>query len=418
MMELKMNSGNIEPFSGRSDVLITTQVAESVQPRTWYLTHSDGCLHPCISSSEFVPRVMIEHLMRKKKDAALGVKFKSGNTPPDAITNMEGAMHTFVTPVVLASLHGDYVYSSGHGVSEFPCINKLQQARTVIMSAQIQPDFEGPHVLQTLCALHEDPLIGEALPGNFSILSIADKQSPAKRAAYDASLQYHMIAHLTEGRRLPSLQEAAPESLDVKQSIAFLEDLIYATSPKFDRINGVSIRLQKGPVLSLEMLFKTALHQLRNELSALEALSPQGYVYTSDPPAIFAQQIGATVLNRLQFAALKGLAFENALSNMRVFAFNDYADRGAINLLKHTLSTQPHVRVVNKSLLFKGPRNTYSPLAGTEGLLLVIHNNADAFGQNIETERGLGSMDSAIGIYSSAAACLKRDRPDLVASLM
>jgi len=54
-----------------------------------------------ISSSEFVPRNFVEHLMRDKSDTACGVKLgvKSRGIP-DSITNMEGAMHSLVTSVV------------------------------------------------------------------------------------------------------------------------------------------------------------------------------------------------------------------------------------------------------------------------------------------------------------------------------
>ena len=57
---------------------------------------------PLISSSEFVPKKLIELLMRKKKDSAIGVKFRkaSAGAGGDIITTLEGAMHTFVTPVV------------------------------------------------------------------------------------------------------------------------------------------------------------------------------------------------------------------------------------------------------------------------------------------------------------------------------
>lgn len=44
---------------------------------------------------------------------------------------------------------------------------------------------------------------------------------------------------------------------------------------------------------------------------------------------------------------------------------------------------------------------------------LVLHNNSDAFGQNIETE-GETSMDGVIGYNSDAAVQLERGRSDLV----
>jgi len=46
--------------------------------------------------------------------------------------------------------------------------------------------------------------------------------------------------------------------------------------------------------------------------------------------------------------------------------------------------------------------------------MLVVHNNSDGFGQNIETEYALGSLDGAVGSNSSAAASLYRGREDLL----
>ena len=415
MMKLKAALGHIQPFTGRSDVLTVTNVPVGLDSRGWYLKDPSSVPPPCISSSEFVPGAMVEHLMRKKKNSALGVKFQAHKTPHDEITNMEGALHTFVTPLVRAYLHGDYIYRGGHGMTRFPSVDGMQQARVVIVSAQIQPDFEGPNVLAALAALKEEPLSGSSLPDGFVPPDAATKHIDTKRAAYDISLKRHMVQHLTQEARLPSIREA---SFEATSTVAILENFIRPPFLFLEPIVGNYVQLQSGPVLSLELLFNTAVHQLRNELSALEALCPQGYVYTSDPPSIFAREIGATILNRLQFAALKNLGAENTFSNMRAFAFNSYADPGAIDLLKAALSNQPHVLVVSKQDLFKGPRSTYAALPGTEGALLVIHNNSDAFGQNIETEWQSGSMDGAIGANSSAAASLKRDRVDLISNLM
>jgi hypothetical protein len=415
MMKLKSKPGHIKTFVGRSDVLTKTNVPVGSNPRGWYLKDPSSVTPPCISCSEFVPDAMIEHLMRNKKNSALGVKFQAHRAPPDKITNLEGALHTFVTPIMLAYLHGDYLYRGGHGMTRFSPLESMQQARVVVVSAQIQPDFEGPDVLAALAALKEDPLSGLPLPDDFVPPDAAMKQDGTQRADYDLSLKRHMIAHLTKGSRLPSTREASSKGAS---TVAILENFIQSPHLSLEPILGNYVQLQRGPVLSLELLFNTAVHQLRNELSALEAVCPQGYVYTSDPPSIFAMEIGAEILNRLQFAALKYLADKNKFLNMRAFAFNNYADPGAVGLLKAALSNQPHILVVPKSSLFEGPRSTYAALPGTEGALLVIHNNSDAFGQNIETEWESGSMDGAIGANSSTAASLKRNRSDLVSNLM
>lgn len=417
-MKLKTAPKQITPFSGGSDFLTVTKVPLGTSSRKWYLQNPGVLLPPFISSSEFIPRILIDHLMRNKKSSALGVKFQSGNVPPDAITNMEGAMHTFVTPVVHAFIHGDYVFDNGHRMIEFSDVDKMQQARTVIVSAQIQPDFEGARVMLALCALKEEPILGQALPTDFSILGTAEKQSKPQREAYDFMLQRHMIQHLTRNHRLPSITEAGSQTVDLGKAIASMEKLILSSTSDLADVLDIYVRLDNGSTVSLELLFNSAVHQLRNELSALEVLAPQGYVYTSDPASIFARKIGAKTLNRLQFLALKQLASESRFSNMRAFAFNDYDDRNAISLLEKALSSQPHVQVEQKRAFFRGPNRTYRALAGTEGALLVLHNNSDAFGQNIETEWASGSMDGAIGAFSSAAGSLRRDRLDLCSCVM
>jgi hypothetical protein len=417
-MRLKLSSGPITTFKGRSDILALTNLPVGTDTRKWYLQNADGLLPPFISSSEFVPSTLIEHLMRKKKNSAMGVKFQPSRNPPDAITNMEGAMHTFITPIVLASILGDYVYDGGHRMIDLGSIDIKQQARTVIVSAQIQPDFEGPDVMLALSALNKEPILGTPLSASFSILSVEEKESLNRREAYDILLRRHMVHHLTVSHRLPSINETASQTIDLRQAILFMENITSSPAANFADVVNVHIQLDNGSIISLELLFNSAVHQLRNELSALEVLAPQGYVYTSDPPSIFARETGATILNRLQFLALKKLASSNSFSGMRAFAFNDYDDRNAIALLEKALSTQPHVQVVPKNAFFRGPRRTYQALSGTEGALLVLHNNSDAFGQNIETEWANGSMDGAIGAASSVAGSLRRDRPDLLTCLM
>lgn len=182
------------------------------------------------------------------------------------------------------------------------------------------------------------------------------------------------------------------------------------------------LRLKNGSILSLELLYSTAEHQARNELAALEVLCPQGYVYTYDPASIFAAQIGPKILNRLMARAVRELFNAYAFPNMRVFAFNDYADKGIIKMLHKQLGTTQmgsFVTVVSKQDLFRGPGGPLglydvSRLKEAEGAMLVVHNNSDAFGQNIETEGMSGSLDGAIGTSSSAAAGLDRSRKDLL----
>jgi hypothetical protein len=187
-----------------------------------------------------------------------------------------------------------------------------------------------------------------------------------------------------------------------------------------EKVIGVFVELQNDHVVSLEMLFNTALHQVRNEFSALEVLCTSGYVYTYDPASIFAAEIGATLLNRLMIAGLRCLSDSSPLPHMRIFAFNDYADKAAPSLIVKALSRQKHVQVARKSDLFHGPDGKYDVQHHQKavGAMLVVHNNSDAFGQNIETEGGFGSMDGAIGNNSTAAASLAREREDLLDNIL
>lgn len=85
---------------------------------------------------------------------------------------------------------------------------------------------------------------------------------------------------------------------------------------------------------------------------------------------------------------------------MKLIGFNNYTDQGVIPLLRKAL---PHIQVTDKA----------SACAQAGEYALVIHNNSDAFGQNIEFE-GPSSLDGVIGSYSDAALVLKRDREDLL----
>jgi hypothetical protein len=89
----------------RSDQLKKTKVRNgALEPRLCYLKHRESLSPPDITYSHFIPKATVEFLMRWKKDSAIGVKFFPLNHRPDRITNLEGALHTFVTPVVHATM--------------------------------------------------------------------------------------------------------------------------------------------------------------------------------------------------------------------------------------------------------------------------------------------------------------------------
>jgi hypothetical protein len=405
------------PWDGGSDTLIRTSMDVGSDPREAYLSHPELVQPPVISASEFVPKPLISHLMRNKKDSALGVKY----IPGDETTNMEGALHTFITPIVPILMFGDYVFTSNHGVQRFEPTYGKQVARQVLLSASIHMDFEMGKVMFAVCKFGSERFQGKSLPFDFRLPSKSAKEIPERRLEYEATMRSHMVAHLTADGYLPSKSEVSKTAMDREAALQFLEEFILSpTSTQADMIRK-SVRInQARDTVSLELLFNTAVHQLRNEFSALELTTPQGYVYTYDPASIFAREIGAGFLNRVMFAALKHLSSENRFANMIVYAFNDYADRGALKLAEAALRAQKHVRVLPKRRLFKGWKDTYDPsgIEGGKGAFLVIHNNSDAFGQNIETEGESGSLEGAVGANSSAAASLLRTREDLLDNVL
>jgi len=422
-VSLKTAPASTPKFSGRSDALEVTDLPPRSAPRAHYLKTYVSAPGPVISCSEFVPRNMVEHLMRNKKGSAIGVKFVPRRGGTDAVTNMEGALHTYVVPITSAFMHGDYVYRSMHDVVHFPDVDGYQQARRVVLSALIQPDFEGPKVMLKVAGLTRKASVGQPLPNDFEIISVEDKQDEADRNAYDEQLRLHMIYHLVKSHQLPDSPSVAEDALTDILAQALLEQLAAGNLPQGAvdaraAVQDVFVVEGSAGILSLEILFMTALHQLRNELSALEHVcSDQGYVYTFDPPSIFARMLkGAEILSRCQAAALRALIDGGAqFPHMRAFAFADYADRGIVQVFKFALSGQPHVRVLSKYDLFPEPSQEYSPPhESLAGALLVIHNNSDGFGQNIQTESAHGSLDGMVGSVTSAAASLHRQHPHLL----
>ncbi|KAH7098629.1 hypothetical protein BKA62DRAFT_361638 [Auriculariales sp. MPI-PUGE-AT-0066] len=424
MLLLKVIPAATPTFAGRSNALQQTTVPSRHNPRSHYLTDYTNAPGPVvISCSEFVPLAFVEHLMRNKKDSALGVKFSSYEGSRDQITNMEGALHTFVIPLAPMLMHGDYIWRSGHNIISFPEVGGVQQARLVVLSALIQQDFERGLVMAQVAGLRKEPTEGVPLPTNFEIISVADKHDETLRQKYDESLRLHMVYHLVSSNKLPSFASVAETAITDAQARALLERLAAGDFPEGvtdvrSGVKDVFVLERRAGILSLEILFMTALHHLRNELSALEHVcAGSGYVYSYDPPRIFAQMLeGPEIINRCLAAALRALADSGAsFSNMRGFAFGDFADRNIVSVLRKALSAFKDIPVIPKNDLFPGPEYTYKPPSPSmAGALLVLHNNSDGFGQNIETEGPGGSLDGQIGSFSSAAASLHRKHPHLV----
>jgi hypothetical protein len=423
------------PSDSRSDGLHVSDIHISNSFRSSYLStaRNNPSIQPppLISCSHFVPRDLVALLMRKKKDGALGVKFVANRG--DEVTNMEGAMHTFVTPVLpRCEMYGDYRFSRMHGIDKFGEQTqswggkaRYHTTRTVVLSDSIQMDFENREVMLKVCKLGAQAVIGRDLLmyPSWKILDSKAKQNTNLRNEYDEVLRQHMVYHLTQEHKLPSIDQASQyQILSTEEVIEIFEnEALWQQHHQAIQSGRRFLRLHNNDIVSLELLFNTAVHQARNEVAALEVLCPQGYVYTYDPAAIFAAKIGPKILNRLMVRAILDLNKYHDFLNMRVFAFNDYADKCIIKLLDKKLYGQParKIMVVSKEELFRGPGGSaglynVSHIKEAEGAMLVIHNNSDAFGQNIETESMSGSLDGAIGTSSSAAAGLDRSRKDLL----
>ena len=349
---------------------------------------------PFIGKSSFVSRQMVEHLMRDKKNLALGVKYQPG----DKITNMEGALHTFVTPLCHILMTGDYLWK-GQAVGKNFGNNKV---RPVILSAAINPNFETKSVMMPLVSVCEKSIEGKP----FDLTEIPPCSS--KDEIYESNLQKLMIYHLSPDHRLPALCEIAPRQiLNPKQAESLLESTLNLPPSNSRPLKGLFMRY-KDYVISLEILYHVYIEQIQNEFKILNSNIPQGYIYTINPPSFFAKELGGSaILNRLQMLAYKKLARDGLFSNMKVLAYNNYADPKMVRLFQKVL---PHVNVISQYKLYDpdGPLHKRD-----QKIALVLHNNSDAFGQNIEFEE-TSSQDGMIGSFSNAACALKRDRADLV----
>ena len=187
-------------FNGSSYPLVRTHVLppNGDEPRATYLATPLTSPVPIISASSFVPRSLITHLMRRKNDSALASKFAPGRR--GVITNMEGVLHTFLTPLVGALMHGDYQYQGGHGVSEFPIVDGRQQARRVVVSASVQMDFEFNSVMMEACRVNVAEVVGRELGRDWRVLGDEDKWKGKGLEAYEDGLKSHLVAHLVASK--------------------------------------------------------------------------------------------------------------------------------------------------------------------------------------------------------------------------
>jgi hypothetical protein len=323
---------------------------------------------PIVSKSEFVPNKMAIHLMKHKKRLALGIKYEYG----DRITNMEGALHTFVTPIINFAMTGDYIYQYGHGATSFQ-----GKARNMVMSAAIQPDFEYDNVMLPIVKVTDKEVTGESIDWEkFELIHEMKEIKKETLSEYEEKLRKHMIYHLTENHKLPSLN-SIKGSMNTKDCIDYLNNII---SNKEDFEIKDQYTNMQGHVISLEALFNVYVEQIRNEFSVFESNLPQGYVYTINPPRIFASEIGqknVAILNRLQMLAFRQLGIKS-FKNLRGIGFDGFADPEGVSLYK-TIFKGVEVEIKEKNLLL-GTDGKYS---SKHGYALIVHNNSDAFGENM-----------------------------------
>ncbi|PWN52533.1 hypothetical protein IE53DRAFT_360701 [Violaceomyces palustris] len=295
------------------------------------------------------------------------------------------------------------------------------------------------------------------------------EQEEERVKQYDHEVRRFAVHHLTRAKRLNLLEDYKIHT--VLESVDLLERLILSPSSTFvnfdpsliaigtdgDGTDG-SRRSGSGKKsrfhLSLELLINFMSLLLSNDLvganaclggeevggeetnlssSSSSSSPPLSLIYTWNPASIFSRSLDATLVNRLMIFSLRNLLLSrlaygssstsssnhrDLFSRLSMLTFNDYADPRAVQLLTSFLSRSDsptrHVVVLPQSSLYRvEPGHLDTNLEPVGRSVLLVHNNSDAFGQNIETE-ACTSLDGAIGCYSDAALSLRRTRPDLL----
>ncbi|BGP18457.1 hypothetical protein JCM10213_003189 [Rhodosporidiobolus nylandii] len=406
--------------------LVPTFVPAGASPRSRALSSSSPPPPPpVIAVSAFLPLDFSEHLFREKADSAITTKYLPGR----AITNGEAALHSFATALVRVVQCADYAWQGGHSQVELGTTpdGRYRLGRRAVLSTSLHCDFEDDQVAEAFFALPSfEPLLGRDL-GTWRIPTPEEKKNGVLRARYDRELKQHAVWHLLPSRSLPCVSAPPQPAWTVPEAISHLRHFLSRPSPTrrpSDFLSSASVRLPSHPytVLSLPFLLVTHIHLLANELSALESLTGGGgYLYTHDPPSIFARRLPAELSTLLVFLALRELVLAGSdLRNMRCFALNAFTPELA-SLFPLLPSVLPaHVVPLTRTQLFSGPSCTLASPAQLRALglkgdeTLVLHNNSDAFGQNVESERAGGSVDGVLGEWGDAAAALRRDRRDLM----
>jgi hypothetical protein len=379
--------------------------ADAPPPSTLVLSNA---VHPALP----------EHLVLDKRESAEGTKFRSKDENP--ITNGEAVVAQTQVRFIVAESAAHIAHT--HGFTMHP----NGQTTTIVESLTIHPDYEKAGkkdaVMANFTRVEDTAKEGKPLPMGFQPLSAEDKKDEAKRTKYDDQLIADQIYHMTESGRIPArdkiqahninkadiLQEQLENLLAADMSVSFIKD---SFKDKF-------IQLEDGTIHALEPLFGMYVHQVAAEFSGLESMLPQGYVYTMDPPKIFAESFdnNAQLLTRMQFLAMQ-LVFKNSPpDNLKVIGFNSFNDEGATDLLKHVVPKGVAVKEkIGDDGIFKETKTK-----GAKGIevssyqyqiqdtyALVVHSNHDAFGNNLRHEKIGKSLEGTVGALTSAGVSIE-----------
>jgi hypothetical protein len=391
-------------------------------PRTEYFLKKDpqgtASTLPITMRSPIIPKPLVPHLLFHKREMAIGSKFQASDKDP--ITNVEGIYSLLRVQLTVCHAVGDIIYQREY--SRFTG----NQARPVIVSTNIHPDYEFGRsfrpqaVMWQLTAVGKSASLGEPLPHDFRPLTAEEKRDPEKLADYEELLLNDLIYQTTQDHKLPALSAIQQDDILSQQGAReLLERIIKDPNADIQKeLKGKFIEIPgDDSVHSLEVLFSIYVHQLRNELSGLEKLLPQGYVYTIDPPSIFARAFDATAMNRLQILGIKYLFKNSEPKNMKVIGFNDNVDKGYLDLLRQVVPESIEVRpkygkdgvYIPQEIVTEDGTKRTAPLYNIDkSYAVVIHNNDDSFGDNITNEQGFGSLDAVVGALTTAANSLKR----------
>jgi hypothetical protein len=445
-----INSSQMRPVAllSQEDVKANTEIREVFLEKDDPQNPSSP--PPVSTRSEFVPDSLPDHLMTQKQDLKIATKYKSG----ESITNGEGLLHQFFTVMGECWMTADATWGSLHTTL------KGGMGRKVIISGQIHPDYEksgANSVMSLLTKVEDTAKKGQLLnPDNFTIPTPEEKQDDGRRTDYDNSIVNDLVYRFTKAHRLPALSEIAEnDRLTMADAVTTIEGLINKPSADISQqLQNKFVKGADGSVHSLEVLFASYVHQLRNELSQLEARATNGYIYTIDPPSIFANCFGQNVmernirdpnsiklLNRMQILAFQHLAKNSPTKHLKLLGFNTTGDPKALELWQTALKPYGIEAVAKVPGIYKVIFNDkevtqeeYAQIKTTdmqfctakyarhEPWALVLHNNSDGFGQNIENEDRLSgkaykpsykSLDALIGGVTNFSSVVRRARSDL-----